>query len=234
MKANIESLLLSDVKGGSASGWRQDGLFNFCYSLLFRYHTTFSFPFVQWKSVPMHSEWKSSCFPRRPRAGYLTLFDSTDNVTAIYKEFRKFDKLLSKLVRGSLKKSKLVCNFSFHSACPVSDTVSATGETHTVNSSRKRLWELLSADWLSRASGPISWQQSYNRFLEEEGVDMEMQRRASLLQLWTTQVSAAHRQMEWAPQTGEWSRHTHPAWLNSLLSQLTMCRRSHSAQTFHV
>lgn len=47
MKANIESLLLSDVKGGSASGWRQDGLFNFCYSLLFRYHTTFSFPFVQ-------------------------------------------------------------------------------------------------------------------------------------------------------------------------------------------
>lgn len=36
MKANIKSLLLSDVKGGSASGWRQDGLFNFCYSLLFR------------------------------------------------------------------------------------------------------------------------------------------------------------------------------------------------------
>ncbi|XP_029682065.1 prostacyclin synthase isoform X2 [Takifugu rubripes] len=136
MKANIESLLLSDVKGGSASGWRQDGLFNFCYSLLFR-------------------------------AGYLTLFDSADNVTAIYKEFRKFDKLLSKLVRGSLKK----------------------GETHTVNSSRKRLWELLSADWLSRASGSISWQQSYNRFLEKEGVDMEMQRRASLLQLWTTQCN---------------------------------------------
>lgn len=151
------------------------------------------------------------------RAGYLTLFESADNVTAIYKEFCKFDELLSKLVRGSLNKGKFVFNFSFHSACPGSDAVSATGETHTVNSSRKRLWELLSADWLSRASGPISWQRSYNRFLEKEGVDMEMQRRASLLQLWTTQVSAAHRQMGYAPQTG--AIPPHPSGMFKFLTQ---------------
>lgn len=49
MTANIEKLLLSDTKSDSASRWRQDGLFNFCYSLLFRYHISSRFPFVQWK-----------------------------------------------------------------------------------------------------------------------------------------------------------------------------------------
>ena len=46
-------------------------------------------------------------FPCCPRAGYLTLFESTGNVNVVYKEFRKFDKLLSKLVNGSLKKGKV-------------------------------------------------------------------------------------------------------------------------------
>lgn len=41
------------------------------------------------------------------RAGYLTLFDSTQDVTAVYKEFRKFDHLLSKLARCSLKGGEL-------------------------------------------------------------------------------------------------------------------------------
>ena len=55
-----------------------------------------------------------------------------------------------------------------------------------MNLSRERLWELLSADWLRSSSQ--SWQQDYHRFLHEEGTDSEMQRRALLLQLWTTQV----------------------------------------------
>lgn len=76
-----------------------------------------------------------------------------------------------------------------------SNSSSPTGESQTVNSSREQLWELLSADRLSQGSGPLSWQQSYHRFLQEEGVDVEMQKRASLLQLWTTQVSAAQTQM---------------------------------------
>lgn len=144
-------------------------------------------------------------FPRCPRAGYLTLFESTENVTAVYKEFRKFDKLLSKLVRGSLKKGMTPPPFRFHSGGKsrpaisgylASHASSSTGESQTVNSSREQLWELLSADWLSPGSGPRSWQQSYHRFLQEEGVDTEMQKRASLLQLWTTQVSAPQGQRE--------------------------------------
>lgn len=65
---------------------------------------------------------------------------------------------------------------------------SLTEETQTANLSRERLWELMSADWLSRGSESNSWQQSYHGFLREEGVDAEMQKRALLLQLWTMQV----------------------------------------------
>lgn len=38
MNTHLQNLLLSDLKGSSPSGWRQDGLFSLCYSLLFRYH----------------------------------------------------------------------------------------------------------------------------------------------------------------------------------------------------
>lgn len=66
MTANIEKLLLSDVKSGSASRWRQDGLFNFCYSLLFRYHITSPFSFVQWKCTHMLLSTVKGCFPTVP------------------------------------------------------------------------------------------------------------------------------------------------------------------------
>ncbi|XP_077386902.1 prostacyclin synthase isoform X2 [Festucalex cinctus] len=120
------------------------------------------------------SEWRqeglfSLCYSLLFRAGYLTMFDSTQDVAAVYREYRKFDHLLSKLARSSLK----------------------GGEGRTARSSRERLWELLSpndghggeAEWRS-------WQRSYQRFLQEEGVDAEMQKRALLLQLWTTQCNA--------------------------------------------
>uniref|UniRef100_A0A3Q3X4V7 Prostacyclin synthase n=1 Tax=Mola mola TaxID=94237 RepID=A0A3Q3X4V7_MOLML len=110
------------------------------------------------------SEWRqdglfSLCYRLLFRAGYLTLFERTENATAVYREFRKFDELLCKTARRSLKRGKL----------------------------KERLWELLSADWLRSSSH--SWQQSYHRFLHEEGTDAEMQRRALLLQLWTTQCN---------------------------------------------
>lgn len=62
MKANIESLLLSEVKGSNASGWRQDSLFSFCYSLLFRYHPTFLFPMKMCPHDFIYSERKSFVF----------------------------------------------------------------------------------------------------------------------------------------------------------------------------
>ncbi|KAM9859514.1 prostacyclin synthase [Aulostomus maculatus] len=135
MTTHVQNLLLNERRGCSPSGWRQEGLFSLCYSLLFR-------------------------------AGYLTLFEKRDNAAAVYKEFRKFDNLLAKLARCTLKR----------------------GESKTANSSRERLWELLSPDGAGSTSG--SWQQSYHDFLQEEGVDAEMQKRALLLQLWTTQCNA--------------------------------------------
>uniref|UniRef100_A0A3Q3SK87 Prostacyclin synthase n=1 Tax=Mastacembelus armatus TaxID=205130 RepID=A0A3Q3SK87_9TELE len=119
------------------------------------------------------SEWRQSglfslCYSLLFRAGYLTLYERQDNVSAVYKEFRKFDDLLTKLARCSLKR----------------------GESKAANLSREHLWELLSPEKLCGGSELSSWQQSYHDFLQEEGVDVEMQKRALLLQLWTTQCNA--------------------------------------------
>lgn len=46
------------------------------------------------------------------RAGYLTFFERTDNAAAAYQEFRKFDNLLAKLARGSLRRGKLHCSLT--------------------------------------------------------------------------------------------------------------------------
>ncbi|XP_068170456.1 prostacyclin synthase isoform X2 [Antennarius striatus] len=136
MNRHLEDMLI-DQRNSSPPEWRQDGLFSFCYSLLFR-------------------------------AGYLALFERRDNASLIYEEFRKFDSLLTKLARCSLKQA----------------------ERKTVISTQEQLWELLSPKWTSRESESSSWQLSYHHFLQEEGVDAEMQKRALLLQLWTTQCNA--------------------------------------------
>nr|XP_046190526.1 prostacyclin synthase-like [Oncorhynchus gorbuscha] len=151
MHLHLQTLLREEERSCIPAEWRQDGLFSLCYSLLFR-------------------------------AGYLTLFgtEKSNNVTelaAVYKEFRKFDGLLTKLARSTLKQE----------------------EKRTASLSQERLWELLSPAWLSRGKGSesidhgsdsSSWQQSYLRHLQREGVDTEMQRRAMLLQLWATQGNA--------------------------------------------
>uniref|UniRef100_A0A7N6BG93 Prostacyclin synthase n=1 Tax=Anabas testudineus TaxID=64144 RepID=A0A7N6BG93_ANATE len=137
MNTHLQWLLLSDQRGCDATEWREDGLFSFCYSLVFR-------------------------------AGYLTLFEGKDNAATVYTEFRKFDDLLAKLARRSINRV----------------------ENKVASSSREQLWELLSPSWLSGGSGPSSWQRNYCHLLQEEGVDAEMQKRALLLQLWTTQCNA--------------------------------------------
>ncbi|KAK5912581.1 hypothetical protein CesoFtcFv8_002440 [Champsocephalus esox] len=137
MTSNLQKLLLSDPSGCSPSEWRQDGLFNLCYSLLFR-------------------------------AGYLTLFEKRENATEVYNEFRKFDDLLAKLAYCSLRRD----------------------ESKTAKLSRERLWELLTPECLRGNSESNSWQQSYHHFLQKEGIDAEMQKKALLLQLWTTQCNA--------------------------------------------
>uniref|UniRef100_A0A3B5LQL6 Prostacyclin synthase n=1 Tax=Xiphophorus couchianus TaxID=32473 RepID=A0A3B5LQL6_9TELE len=130
MNAHLSNVMLKSFESRSPSEWREDGLFELCYSLLFR-------------------------------AGYLTLFERRDDVDAVYEEFRKFDDLLTKLARGSLKRGKVVAT------------------------SQDRLWDLLSPGHVNG-----SWQQSYVQFLQEMGVDADMQKKAQLLQLWNTQCNA--------------------------------------------
>ncbi|KAM7402222.1 hypothetical protein PAMP_017483 [Pampus punctatissimus] len=131
MHTHLQNLLLNEQ-----TEWRQEGLFNLCYTLLFR-------------------------------AGYLTLFEKKDYTNEVYKEYRKFDYLLTKLARNSLKRE----------------------ESKTVKLAREKLWELLSSK-LRGGSESSSWQGNYYRFLQEEGVDPDMQKRALLLQLWNTQCNA--------------------------------------------
>ncbi|XP_041836560.1 prostacyclin synthase [Melanotaenia boesemani] len=110
----------------------------------------------------------SLCYSLLFRAGYLTLFERKDNAAVVYKEFRKFDDLLTKLARSSLKRE----------------------ESKIVNTSREQLWKLLSPNCLDEGSQSNSWQQSYHNFLQKEGIDADMQKKALLLQLWTTQCNA--------------------------------------------
>ncbi|KAM9813897.1 prostacyclin synthase [Neosynchiropus ocellatus] len=118
----------------------------------------------EWRPDGLYSLCCSSLF----RAGYLTLFERKENAAAVYEEFRKFDELLAKLARGSVR----------------------SGERREAYCARRRLWELLAPRWLHGGSSDPCWQQSYQRFLQQEGVDAEMQRKALLLQLWTTQCNA--------------------------------------------
>lgn len=151
------------------------------------------------------------------RAGYRTLFardDDCGSTDAVYKQFRIFDQLLPELARSTLRGRNFLTAFvqpptgggpcllpqpSAHyiprapvtlpsikqrAFCPVSRP-----EGKLATSTRESLWQLLSPPaWLDGLGGPCWWQKSYHSYLGEVGVDAEMRRRASLMQLWTTQV----------------------------------------------
>ncbi|XP_030632901.1 prostacyclin synthase-like [Chanos chanos] len=136
MQRNLRVLLTSEMLPDQTD-WKRDGLFNFCYSLLFR-------------------------------AGYLTLFGGEQNnnktdATNVYEDYRRFEGLLTKLARKTLK----------------------SGERQAVFSVRQRLWALLALSGLREDSS--LWLRDYRRLLREEGFDEETQRRALLMQLWATQ-----------------------------------------------
>ena len=114
MNTHLQNLLLSDQKGPCRpSGWKEDGLFSLCYSLLFRYHMG-SEPQPDTRNQMMSVFILAGVIDRNIyncialfRAGYLTLFERQDDAAAVYKEFRKFDSLLTKLARCTLKRGKL-------------------------------------------------------------------------------------------------------------------------------
>ncbi|KAM7402071.1 hypothetical protein PAMP_017341 [Pampus punctatissimus] len=139
MKRHLQALLKTEMSQNQKD-WKEEGLFNFSYSMLFK-------------------------------VGYLTLFggeqynNNYTNPSEVYEEYRKFDGLLTKMARGTLKPE----------------------EKRTAQRVRQRLWELLAPAGLTEDSGSSPWLHAYRRLLQEEGTDEEMQRRAVLMQLWATQ-----------------------------------------------
>ncbi|XP_046882306.1 prostacyclin synthase-like isoform X2 [Hypomesus transpacificus] len=104
------------------------------------------------------------------QAGYLTLFGGELNnnrvdPSRVYKEFRNFDRLLTKMARNTLKPE----------------------EKRTAQALRSRLWELLAPAGLAPAPGSSAWLHGYRQQLQQAGADEDTQRRATLLQLWATQ-----------------------------------------------
>ncbi|KAJ0023161.1 hypothetical protein NQD34_003060 [Periophthalmus magnuspinnatus] len=122
--------------------WKEEGLFNFSYGLLFK-------------------------------AGYLTLFGDEQNnnsmdLSKIYKEYMKFDGLLIKLARGTLKPE----------------------EKKLAQCVRQNLCELLSPVGIKEDSGLGSWVHTYRLLLQDVGADRDTQNKALLMQLWASQGNA--------------------------------------------
>ncbi|XP_039971381.1 prostacyclin synthase-like [Xiphias gladius] len=138
MSRHLQALLKAEMPQNQKD-WKEEGLFDFSYSLLFK-------------------------------AGYLTLFGAEQNnnssdPSSVYKEYRKFDGLLTKMARGTLKPE----------------------EKRTAQSVQQRLRELLAPAGVTEYSGSSPWLHSYRLLLQEEGSDEDTQKKAVLMQLWATQ-----------------------------------------------
>ncbi|XP_062997499.1 prostacyclin synthase [Elgaria multicarinata webbii] len=116
------------------------------------------------------------------RAGYLTLYgnesknyedaagqakDQADSLE-VYQGFYKLDRLLMKAARNIL----------------------SAAEKETFGSCKKNLWKLLSVKRMGSRANRSIWLDSYKQHLVDLGVDEDMQTRAMLLQLWSTQSNA--------------------------------------------
>ncbi|XP_042321085.1 prostacyclin synthase [Sceloporus undulatus] len=116
------------------------------------------------------------------RAGYLTLYgnegkdyqdifnQAKDQAQSleVYNEFYKLDRLLMKAARSSL----------------------SAEEKKKFDSVKKDLWKLLSVERLDGRANRSVWLDCYKQHLVNMGVDEDMQTRAMLLQLWSTQSNA--------------------------------------------
>ncbi|XP_066479310.1 prostacyclin synthase [Tiliqua scincoides] len=140
-------------------------------------------------SDPMRAnrQWKEEglfhlCYSTMFRAGYLTLYGNEGknyedpssqakdraNSLEVYNAFYKLDRLLMKAARSML----------------------SAAQKKEFNSIKQELWALLSVRRLNNRANRSFWLDSYKQHLEELGVDEEMQARAMLLQLWSTQGNA--------------------------------------------
>ncbi|KAJ6665664.1 hypothetical protein lerEdw1_002034 [Lerista edwardsae] len=132
-------------------------------------------------------EWKEEglfhlCYSTMVRAGYLTLYGNEDksyddpssqtkdraNSLEVYNAFYKLDRLLMKAARSML----------------------SAAQKKEFSSIKEDLWRLLSIKRLNDRPNRSIWLDSYKQHLEDLGVDEEMQSRAMVLQLWSTQGNA--------------------------------------------
>ncbi|XP_004068519.2 prostacyclin synthase [Oryzias latipes] len=138
MSRHLQAVLKAETPQNQRD-WKEEGLFDLCYRLLFK-------------------------------AGYMGLFGGEKNnnsvdPSSIYDEYKKFDSLLTKMARGTLK---------------AEEKKAATGL-------QRKLWELLAQAGQTEDCGSSPWLHAYRRLLEDDGVDEETQRKAMLMQLWATQ-----------------------------------------------
>ncbi|XP_054836424.1 prostacyclin synthase [Eublepharis macularius] len=135
-------------------------------------------PSRQWKEGGLFHLAYSTMF----RAGYLTLYGNESknyedasgqaqdlaHSLEVYNEFYKLDRLLMKAARSMLN----------------------AAEKKEFGSTKKNLWKLLSVRSLNHRANRSAWLESYQRHLVDLGVGEDMQTRAMLLQLWSTQSNA--------------------------------------------
>ncbi|XP_053103954.1 prostacyclin synthase isoform X2 [Hemicordylus capensis] len=129
----------------------------------------------QWKDEGLFHLSYSTMF----RSGFLTLYGNAGNnyedawsqgedraySLEVYTEFYKLDRLLMKAARNML----------------------SPGEKKEFDAIKKNLWKLLSVKRLNCRVNQSVWLDSYKQHLVNMGVDEDMQTRAMLLQLWSTQ-----------------------------------------------
>ncbi|XP_068598324.1 prostacyclin synthase-like [Brachionichthys hirsutus] len=138
MSRHLQAVLKAEMPQNQKD-WKEEGLFNLSYRLLFK-------------------------------VGYLTLFGGEQNnngtdPSLVYEEYQKFDGLLTKMARATLK----------------------TEEKRTAQNVRQRLQELLASAGRAEDSRSCSWLHAYRQLLQEEGVDEETVKKALLMQLWASQ-----------------------------------------------
>ena len=173
-------------------------------------------------------------FPCCPRAGYLTLFESTGNVNVVYKEFRKFDKLLSKLVNGSLKKGKVFFFFFLFFLpiqFPLSVSISAVNpEIMVIKHLIPVLQQGNSKQWTHPGNNCgsccllIGWARGQGHSPGNRAISASCRRRESTWKCRSAHRSCSSGLLRWAwPKRNwnflltmcEWCRHTHLACLYS-------------------
>ncbi|KAF7240858.1 Prostacyclin synthase [Varanus komodoensis] len=138
-------------------------------------------------SSKVHGQWEEEglfhlSYSTMLRAGYLTLYGNEsknyEDVSSqakdrahsleVYQRFYELDRLLMKAARSNL----------------------TTAERKKITICKQDLWKILSVEKLNSRANRSVWLDSYKQHLVDLGLDEDMQTKAMVLQLWSTQNNA--------------------------------------------